>query len=87
MAAQLVHFNADDNRFQSLVDHFGSFLFREFSGKSTKDAEQLLQIATELASILREKVGETEFNTLLSRYHVKSDQKQVCFQYSTVTLP
>jgi hypothetical protein len=76
MAAQLVNFNADDQQFQSVVDHLGSLLFRELSGKSFKDGEQMLQIATELASILREKVGETEFNALLSAYQIDSSKKQ-----------
>lgn len=79
MAAQLVNFNADDRQFQSVVDHLGPLLFRELLGKSTKDGEQMLQIATELASILREKVGETEFNALLSTYQIESSKKQVSF--------
>jgi N-acetylmuramoyl-L-alanine amidase CwlA len=76
MAAQLVQFNPEDAQFESLIKHLGPVLFRELTGKSSKAAEQLMQMATEVASILRDKIGETEFNALLSNYQMESAKKQ-----------
>lgn len=76
MAAQLVQYQPEDTQFDAIIQHLCPSLFRELAGKSGKDAEQLFQIATEVASILRDKVGETEFNALLSTYQIKSAKKQ-----------
>ncbi|KAI6179072.1 Small subunit processome component 20-like protein [Aphelenchoides besseyi] len=75
MAAQLAHFERETAQFESLVRHLSFSLFRELTGKSARHGEQLLQIATELAAILREKIGVTEFNDLLAAHQIESSRR------------
>jgi hypothetical protein len=76
MNAQLVQFETKDAQFDSLIQYLSSALFREISHKSTKNVEQLELVSMEVASNLQAKIGENEYNVLLSAYQIESTKKQ-----------